>query len=296
MVGMAGPVINNTIDVTVNVKKWGRTDGNQIAKDLGFKKFIFINDFTAAGYGISRIRPKDCETLGRSGKNPVQEGANSVKLVIGPGTGLGQGILYKKEADGFYEPVASEGGHVDFPVISEEDWLLCEFARKFIPNSNNMENLRAKGPVGRISTERLCAGPAIPLIYSFMKSKYKEYDSPLEKEKKFDDITATDIIKYGNNNKDPLCMKTIEKFTSIFGAETGNMSLKVLPYGGVYLIGGVTKGIKSYLLSTDTFMKAFANKGRLQDHMEKNFRVYLVDPEIEVGLLGAEEKARRECL
>lgn len=124
----------------------------------------------------------------------MMEGANSVKLVIGPGTGLGQGILLKSEKDGLYEPVASEGGHVDFPVITEEDWKLTEFARHFIENSNNMENLRAKGKIGRVSTERLCAGPAIPLIYAFMKQQYPNFGSPLEKEKKFDDITATDII------------------------------------------------------------------------------------------------------
>ena len=99
----------------------------------------------------------------------MAEGANSVKVVIGPGTGLGQGILFKKEADGFYEPVASEGGHVDFTVSTEEDWNLVEFSRKFIEHSNNVENLRAKGPIGRVSVERLCAGPAVPLIYSFMK-------------------------------------------------------------------------------------------------------------------------------
>ena len=67
VVGMAGPVVNNTIDITVNVKKWGKTDGNKIAQEMGFKSFIFINDFTAAGYGISRIREKDCKALGDSG-------------------------------------------------------------------------------------------------------------------------------------------------------------------------------------------------------------------------------------
>jgi len=89
----------------------------------------------------------------------------------------------------------------------------------------------------------------------------------LEKQKKFDDITASDIISCGIKTKDPLCMKVIEKFTQIFGTETGNMALKTLPYGGIYLVGGVTKGIQDYLLSSNTFMKAFANKGRLGDHM-----------------------------
>lgn len=90
-------------------------------------------------------------------------------------------------------------------------------------------------------------------------------------------------------------MKVIDKFISNFGTETGNLALKVLPYGGVYLIGGVTKGLKDYMLQNDIFMQAFLDKGRLTDFM-KEFRVMIVDPSIEVGLLGAEEKGRREML
>ena len=167
VIGMAGPVVDNTIQA-VNIKHWNVTDGNQIAREMGFQSFLFINDFTAAGYGISRVKESDCTSLGGS-TVPLLEGANSVKVVIGPGTGLGQGILVKKEADGFYDPIPSEGGHVDFTVITEEDWELAQFARKFIENSDNIENKRAKGKVGRLSVERLCAGPAVPLIYSFMK-------------------------------------------------------------------------------------------------------------------------------
>ena len=73
------------------------------------------------------------------------------------------------------------------------------------------------------------------------------------------------------------------------------MALKSLPYGGVYLIGGVTAGIKDYILGNDVFVDAFYDKGRLSEHM-KEFQVLLVNPDIEVGLLGAEEKARREML
>ena len=63
-------------------------------------------------------------------------------------------------------------------------------------------------------------------------------------------------------------MKVVEKFTSNFGTETGDLALKSMPYGGIYLIGGVTAGIKDYMLSTDTFMKAFCDKGRLAEHMK----------------------------
>lgn len=90
-------------------------------------------------------------------------------------------------------------------------------------------------------------------------------------------------------------MKVVEKFTENFGTETGNLALKTLPYGGIYLIGGVTNGIKDYLISDPKFMDSFYNKGRLSDHM-RSFQVLLVDPEIEIGLAGAQERARRDMI
>lgn len=90
-------------------------------------------------------------------------------------------------------------------------------------------------------------------------------------------------------------MKIVEKFTENFGTECGNLALKTLPYGGIYLIGGVTNGIKDYLIKDTKFMDAFYNKGRLREHM-RSFQVLLVDPSIEIGLAGAQEKARREMI
>lgn len=170
--------------------------------------------------------------------------------------------------EGDYETYGSEGGHVDFTVVSQEDWDLVVFAREFIETSNNVENLRGKGKIGRMSSERLCAGPAVPLIYAFMKKKHPELESVLEKGKAFDDITSYDIIDAAMSKKDPLCLKVVEKFTENFGRETGNMALKTLPYGGIYLIGGVTAGIQNYINTTPTFMNAFKDKGRLVALME----------------------------
>ena len=103
-----------------------------------------------------------------------------MKVVAGPGTGLGEGFLCKSEFAPHYEVYPSEGGHTDFSVRNLEDFELLEFARKFIETSDNVENLRAKGKVGRISIERLCAGPAIPLIYDFYRTKFPEMDKVLE--------------------------------------------------------------------------------------------------------------------
>ena len=75
-------------------------------------------------------------------------------------------------------------------------------------------------------------------------------------------MEAKDIINHGIKKKDPLCLKVVEKFAEIYGVEVGNAALKTLPFGGVYLTGGVTYGILDYLLLSDTFLNAFYAKGR----------------------------------
>jgi glucokinase len=99
---------------------------------------------------------------------------------MGPGTGLGEGILVKGSTSKFYDPIPSEGGHVDFAVRNQEDFELLEFAKVFLEESNNVENLRSKGRVHRVSIERLCAGPALPLIYDFFAKRDHSLERKLE--------------------------------------------------------------------------------------------------------------------
>ena len=183
-----------------NIPQWEVQDGNKLASLLKMKKFVFINDFTAASYGASVLGHKDFTILGQTGEAQAQEGGHSVKVVIGPGTGLGVGILVKHEEAEHYQPVASEGGHVDFVVQTEEDYKLLCFAKEFIKTSDNVENLRAKGEIKRVSVERLCAGPAVPLLYAFMKQQHPDLKSVLEETKPFNDITSKDIIMLGINS------------------------------------------------------------------------------------------------
>ncbi len=117
----------------------------------------------------------------------------------------------------------------------------------YIKNSNNIENLRGKSEISRTSIERLCAGPAVPLLYEFMKVQFPDLPRILEKNKKADDLTSSDIIDAGIVKHDELCMKVIKKFAEILAVEVGNVALKFLPYGGIFLVGGVAHGIKDYL-------------------------------------------------
>ena len=124
----------------------------------------------------------------------------------------------------------------------------------------------------RISHERMGAGPAIPLIYDYYKSKFPDLERILEKgdgAKTPDEIESKDIITAGVEQKDPLCMKVVKKFTEIFAVEAGDFALKTLPYGGVYLVGGVTMGLSDYIVHDETFTKTFYNKGRLRGTMKR---------------------------
>ena len=170
---------------------------------------------------------------------------------MGPGTGHGQGFLVKSRFSPCYEVNPSEGGHTEFAPRNEEDFKLTQFAIDYIQNSNNVENLRGKGPLDRVSHERLGAGPALPLIYEFMKTQMPDAERVLEtgeNAKTPDQIDSHDIISTANKGTDKLCKATMKKFGEIFAVQTGDTALKFLPYGGIYLIGGVTMGMRDYIM------------------------------------------------
>ena len=133
------------------------------------------------------------------------------------------------------------------------------------------------------------------MIYEFMKTEFPDLPKILEtgeNAKQPNDIIGKDIMEAGLQKNDQLCMKVIEKFTEIFAVEVGDMGLKTLPYGGIYLVGGVTWGLSEYLQNNELFMNTFYAKGRLQGVMQK-FPVVIVKPQVELGILGAEEACYR---
>lgn len=228
-------------------------------------------------------------------RSPIEEGG--VKVVMGPGTGHGQGFLVKSKFSPCYDVMPTEGGHTEFAARTEEDMRLVQFAYNFIETSDNVENLRAKAKIDRISHERLGAGPAIPLLYAFMKQEHTGLARVLEEgenAKSMDEISSFDVIQAALDQKDPLCKKVVDKFIEIFAVQTGDTALKFLPYGGIYLIGGVTMGLRDQILQDKTFINLFYAKGRLSGTMHR-IPVLVLKPEVELGILGAEEVAYRLC-
>jgi len=115
-------VNNNLVNVT-NCTHWPVADGAQLSTAFEMRSFTFINDFAAAGYGLCMLKPNDYFHLNRVA--PTEDGP---RVVMGPGTGHGQGYLTKSIFGKCYEVFSSEGGHSDFSVTSEEDWKLRQFA------------------------------------------------------------------------------------------------------------------------------------------------------------------------
>lgn len=167
----------------------------------------------------------------------------------------------------------------------------------YIETSDNVENLRAKAKIDRLSIERVCAGPAVPLLYQFLQKRRPEiktcFDDGAENAKPFDEIESKDVIMNGiKENPDEICREVVQLFTKIFAVSAGNHAVTFKPHGGMYLVGGVTTGIQDYIKNTSTFLDNFNNKGRLSG-VCKNTPIFIVKDEACIGLLGAEECAFR---
>ena len=268
------------------------SDGKHIASTFKLRKFDFINDFNAAGHGICLLKESDTFRLNRA---HIED--DGVKVVMGPGTGLGEAFLCKSKFADCHEVFSAEGGHTEWSPRSDFDFRLYEFAKHYIETSENTENLKTPNkPIERVSVERVCAGPGLPLIYEFMKLEHPSLPRVLETGDKplhVNDIVGKDILQAGLEKNDELCMKVVDKFTEIFAVETGDVGLKYLPYGGIYLVGGVTIGITDYIRNYKTFIDTFYSKGRCEGIMRR-LPIMIVKPDIELGILGAEEACYRQ--
>ncbi len=244
--GVAGPVVAGEAKIT-NLP-WVMSE-TQLCKALSLTSVRLLNDLKAIAHAVPHFQPEDVFTLNVG--QPEKDGALAV---IAPGTGLGEAFLTWSGSG--YRAHASEGGHADFaPSNALETELYAFLAQRF----------------GHVSYERVCASIGIPSIYHFLKEK-KFAEEPTwlaEQLARAKDPTPV-IMNAAMDEKNlcTLCAKTLEIFVSVLGAEAGNLALKVLSTGGVYLGGGIPPRILS-TLKTDVFKTSFENKGRFSAFMKK---------------------------
>ncbi|MBC7263507.1 MAG: glucokinase [Chloroflexi bacterium] len=260
--GVAGPVVGGESSIT-NLS-WALNERG-LERDCGIAKVKLLNDLEATANAVPILQPKDLFVLNQGIR---QEGGNMA--VIAPGTGLGEAILFW---DGErYRPSASEGGHTDFGPANEMQIRLLEY-------------LRERKGFDHVSYERVASGLGLMNIYNFLKdSGYAEEPQWLAERLAASKDPNAVISRAALAKECELCVMTLHIMVEILGAEAGNLALKALATGGVYVGGGIPPKILDKL-SDGTFMNAFVNKGRFKPFMPR-IPVYVILNE-QAALLGA---------
>jgi len=240
--GVAGPVRNGRVEAS-NLP-WV-IDSNRLADELRIRKAVLINDVEANAWGIPTLDPKDVVSL-----NQVKGAPAGNQAVIAAGTGLGEAGMYW---DGVQHHVfACEGGHGDFAPRNELEMDLLRY-------------LRAR--FGHVSYERIVSGPGLLNVFHFLRDSGRGTEPKWLADEMLHSDSAAAISKAALDGKCPLSEQALDLFVSIYGAEAGNLALKIMATGGVYLGGGIAPKIVPKL-SGPLFMQAFVCKGRMQPLLE----------------------------
>jgi glucokinase len=258
--GVPGPVRHGRLKLT-NLP-W-MLDSSQLASDLKIQHVFLINDLEANGYGIGELTPDQILVLSKG--DPAAEGNRGL---IAAGTGLGEAILVWNGHS--YLPMASEGGHSDFAARNEEEIELLRYLQKTLG--------------GRVSSERVVSGIGLANVYAYCRD-VKGMPEPawLKDRMRTEDPNAV-IGELGESGASELCVEALNIFVSAYGAEAGNLALKILAVGGMYVGGGIAPKLLKKM-QDGTFMKAFTDKGRLSDLLVQTpVRLILED---RAALMGA---------
>jgi glucokinase len=261
-IGVAGPVVDGR-SKTTNLP-W-RVDAHQLRDTLRLESVRLINDLAAIANAVPLLKPEDLYAI-NAGK-PRQAGALAV---IAPGTGLGEAFLSWNGTR--YIAHESEGGHTDFaPTTPLQIDLLRYMQARF----------------DHVSCERVCSGLGLPNIFAFLKDSGVA-QVPNELARRIADSTdPTPIIVNSaleSREQNDICAETLNLFVSILSAEAGNLALKVLATGGVYLGGGIPPRILS-VLDPERFMASFSHKGRFAEMLSTVPVHVIMNPK--AALLGA---------
>ena len=265
--GIAGPVREGRVEAT-NLP-WV-VDAGSLALQLGLERVILVNDLEANAWGLAALPDTDFAVL-----QPGRATPKGAAAVISAGTGLGEaGLVWDGRR---HRPVASEGGHADWAPQDQLQMALWRF-------------LRAE--VGHVSVERVLSGPGLHNIYRFLRDGQGLPEPDWLAEALENEEPAPLISRAGLAGRAEICVRALGVFVAIYGAEAGNLGLRLLATAGVYLGGGIAPRILEALRSP-AFLDAFAGKGRLRPVLEEMpVRVILND---RAALLGAARRAALEA-
>ncbi|OLB84819.1 MAG: glucokinase [Acidobacteria bacterium] len=257
--GVAGPVRNGRVEAS-NLP-W-IIESKRLAEELDLKKALLINDLEANAWGIAFLDPADLVSLNQVKGTPVGNQA-----VISAGTGLGEAGMYW---DGTKHLVfASEGGHADFAPRNELETELLRYLRVRF---------------GHVSYERIVSGPGLVNVFNFLRDTGRGVEPKWLADEMLHSDPAAAISRAAIDGKCGLSEQAIDLFVSIYGAEAGNLALKIMATGGIYLGGGIAPKMLPKLAGP-LFMEGFLSKGRMQ-HLLEAIPVRVITND-KVALLGA---------
>jgi glucokinase len=262
--GVAGPVMGRGVRIT-NLS-WG-IDADALERHLGTCHIVLLNDLEATGYSLACLAPADLCTLNEGSPAP-----QSTQALIAAGTGLGEAILPWNGSR--YVVAPSEGGHADFAPRTETEIELLRYLKtihKFV------------------SFELIVSGRGFLTLHEFLNRgvRHPSFDEPGAD-------PAPEITRLGLEGSCPVCVETLDLFVTIYGAEAGNLALKALARGGVFVAGGIAPKILPKM-QNGKFVRAFCEKEKFQELLS-HFPIHIVLNE-EAPLLGAAaEAAARELV
>lgn len=237
-------------------------DSYLLRENLHIRSVVLLNDLEANAYGIKKLKSDQLFLL-QEGDCP-QKGNQAL---IAAGTGLGEAGLFWNGH--FHHPFACEGGHADFAPRNELEVELFLYLKKSFEH---------------VSYERVVSGPGIFLLYRFLIETNRERASlAVEAAMKKKDPSFV-ISEWALAEKDSACIRALDWFVSLYGAEAGNLALKFLSLGGLYIGGGIAPAIKEKL-KNGPFLSSFVDKGRFKSLLE-SIPIWVILND-ETALLGA---------
>ncbi|MFO1350491.1 MAG: glucokinase [Gammaproteobacteria bacterium] len=251
-----------------NLPWW--VDAHQLARQLDVAMVGLINDLEANAWGVAALEDQDFLTLNQGDPN-----ARGNAAIIAAGTGLGEAGFYWDGKD--YLPFACEGGHADFAPNNE---LEVELFRYLLTKFEH------------VSYERVLSGPGLYNLYQFLRDSGRGEEPAWLAEKMRAGDPSAAIAQAALEGSCALSVQALDWFVALYGAEAGNLALKIMSTGGMYVGGGIAPKIIAKL-KTPLFMQAFVAKGRLRPVMEAMpVRVILND---KTALLGTARFAALRC-
>lgn len=259
--GVAGPVVDGHARIT-NLP-W-QIDEEALAGDLGLSGVHLLNDLAAIATNVLFLGRNDLWTL-----NPGKADPRGVVAVIAPGTGLGEAFVTREGGKHNVHP--SEGGHADFAPTNRVQLDLLDYLLERFDH---------------VSYEKVCSGIGIRNIHAYFE-KVDKMEPPAWHLKELEADDPIPPIAAAALRKDKVCGRcppTMEVFAAILGAEAGNLALKVMATGGVYIGGGIPRNVLP-LIKDGSFMDSFTKKGRMSDLLARIPVRVILNPR--TALLGA---------